>query len=96
MANYEEQSDLVVNSILDRAQTADQLRLITEGLIEAARLAITDAISQLAALDINFDEAALAAILGVPPAFTGTKPTPVSRQDLNWTPEAYTPPSPPT
>ena len=53
MASYAEQSDYVLQSLADRASTAEQLLTITTGLIDQARSGITDMIAAYAALGVT-------------------------------------------
>jgi [acyl-carrier-protein] S-malonyltransferase len=53
MANYEEQSDYVLQSLTDRANTAETLLNITKALIDQARQGITDMIAAYAALGVT-------------------------------------------
>jgi hypothetical protein len=75
MANYEEQSDYVLQSLTDRANTAETLLNITKALIEQARQGITDMIAAYAALGVTVDVSGVDTAYVAPTATAPALPT---------------------
>lgn len=96
MSGYNTQMNTVLDTLDQRNTDADQFMQLTITAIESVRTAITAAVTALTALNIEFDQEALAAIIGTPPTFDGTKPDPVPYQELLFEPVVYTPPGSPT
>jgi hypothetical protein len=75
MASYAEQTDYVLNSLTDRANTAETLLNITKQLIESARTAITSMLSAYAALGVTVDVTGVNTTYVAPTATAPTLPT---------------------
>jgi L-cysteine desulfidase len=75
MATYAEQSDYVLQSLADRASTAEQLLTITTGLIDQARSGITDMIAAYAALGVTVSVSGVDTTYVAPTAAAPTLPT---------------------
>ena len=86
MATYAEQSDYVLQSLADRASTAQQLLTITTGLIEQARSGITNMIAAYAALGVTVVTTGVDTTYVAPTAAAPALPTAagVAIGDVEW------------
>ena len=86
MATFSEQSDYVLASLTDRANTAETLLNITKALIEQARQSITDMIAAFAALGVTVDVSGVNTTYVAPTATAPTLPTAagVAIGDVEW------------
>lgn len=86
MATFTEQSDYILNSLSDRANTATTLLNTTQGLIDQTRQAITDMIAAYAALGVNVDVSGVNTTYVAPTATAPTLPTAstVAIGDAEW------------
>ena len=86
MATYGEQSDYVLQSLTDRANTAETLLNITKALIEQARQGITDMIAAYAARGVTVDVSGVNTAYVAPTATAPALPTAagVAIGDAEW------------
>lgn len=86
MATYAEQSDYVLQSLSDRANTAETLLNITTTLIDQARQGITDMIAAYAALGVTVDVSGVDTTYVPSTATAPTLPTAggVAIGDVEW------------